>query len=108
MGAGKRRQQFRYAVGPIAFLAILAPARGSDIDAEPIQYAKSQPDNAVERLREVLGNGQAKLEFDEDHGYLRSLLRALGLPESSQTLVFSKTSSQRHRIGPKTPRALYF
>jgi len=108
MGAGTRRQQFRYAVGLIAVLAILAPARASDIDAEPIHYAKAQPDNAVERLRDGLRNGQAKLDFDGDHGYLRSLLRALGVPESSQTLVFSKTSLQRHRIGPKTPRALYF
>jgi hypothetical protein len=30
------------------------------------------------------------------------------VPESSQTLVFSKTSLQRQRISPSTPRALYF
>src|SRR6185369_12949183 len=32
----------------------------------------------------------------------------LKVPRSSQTLVFSKTSLQRSRIGPKTPRAVYF
>jgi hypothetical protein len=52
-------------------------------------------------------SGQANLEFDEDHGYLRSLLQSLNVPESSQTLVFSKTWLQRQRIGPKTPRELY-
>ena len=30
------------------------------------------------------------------------------MPESSQVLVFSKTSLQRERISPKTPRAIYF
>jgi len=95
----------------IALLAVLATrgqARTADIDAEPIHYSTAQPDNPVEQLRETLRSGQAKLEFDADHGYLQSLLRALKVPESSQTLVFSKTSLQRHRIGPKTPRALYF
>jgi hypothetical protein len=89
-------------------LVALAPTRASDLDAEPIHYSTARPDNAVERLRESLRAGQAKLQFEEDHGYLRSLLLALNVPESSQTLVFSKTSLQRHRIGPKTPRALYF
>ncbi len=32
----------------------------------------------------------------------------LDIPESSQVLVFSKTSLQRSRITPKTPRAIYF
>jgi hypothetical protein len=36
------------------------------------------------------------------------LLRHLQVPESSQVLVFSKTSLQRDRISPKTPRAIYF
>jgi hypothetical protein len=32
----------------------------------------------------------------------------LDVPVSSQTLAYSKTSLQRHRITPRTPRALYF
>jgi hypothetical protein len=51
---------------------------------------------------------QVKLEFEKDHGYLISLLKALKIPVSSQTLVFSKTSLQSERISPKTPRAIYF
>src|SRR6202044_3152424 len=42
------------------------------------------------------------------HGYLRSVLDALHVPVSSQTLVFSKTSFQFNQISPAAPRALYF
>jgi hypothetical protein len=42
------------------------------------------------------------------HGYLKSVLDALDIPASSQTLVFSKTSFQFRKISPETPRALYF
>ena len=44
----------------------------------------------------------------DDHGYLPALSKELNVPQSSQVLVFSKTSFQRERITPKTPRALYF
>lgn len=108
MGIANRLPICRGMAALTVVLVALAPARAADIDAEPIHYSTARPDNAVERLRESLRTGQVKLEFDDDHGYLRSLLRALNVPESSQTLVFSKTSLQRHRIGPKTPRALYF
>lgn len=36
------------------------------------------------------------------------MLDALGIPHSSQTLVFSKTSAQFRLISPTNPRALYF
>jgi hypothetical protein len=79
-----------------------------DIDREPINYATADAHNAVERLQERLDAGQAKLTYEEGSGYLRSLLRELNVPVSSQMLVFSKTSLQRQRINPRTPRALYF
>ena len=47
-----------------------------------------------------LAAGSETLDPDE-HGYLRSVLAALNVPESSQVLVFSKTSFQRHRITPE-------
>jgi hypothetical protein len=90
--------------------AILAaqPAFGQDIEREPINYSLASGRNAVTRLRAGLAAGTARLEFQPEHGYLRSLLRALSVPESSQVLVFSKTSFQRERISPRTPRAIYF
>jgi hypothetical protein len=91
-------------------LATFAAARasGQEIERDPINYSAATPRNAVSRLQERLVQGRAKLEFESEHGYLRSLLRALDIPESSQVLVFSKTSLQRERISPKTPRAIYF
>src|SRR6185369_3573860 len=100
----------RYATWAIS-LGFLAPgighARGDDLDQPPINYAKAPADNAVSRLQKDLAAGKAKLKAGE-FGYLESLLAALDVPKSSQVLIFSKTSFQRHRIGPKTPRAVYF
>ncbi len=96
--------------GALAGLLALvgASASGSDIEQAPIHYSETTPRNAVARLQGGLSSGTSTLEFERDHGYLRSLLRHLHVPESSQVLVFSKTSLQRDRISPKTPRAVYF
>ena len=85
-----------------------ATASGQDIERDPINYSAGTPRNAVTLLQDRLNSGEAKLDYEEDHGYLRSVLRSLDVPESSQVLVFSKTSLQRERISPKTPRAIYF
>jgi hypothetical protein len=83
-------------------------AFGQDIEREPINYSAGTPRNAVTRLQERLAAGSAKLDFEPARGYLRTLLHELDVPESSQVLVFSKTSMQRERIAPATPRAIYF
>ena len=78
------------------------------IDHQAIQYSKAPVDDAIARLQRRLDSGEVKLKSDDSFGYLRSVLRALDVPESSQVLVFSKTSFQAPRIAPRTPRALYF
>ncbi len=73
------------------------------------RQAVSEPArNAVEALQNRLDRGAVRFDRTDDHGYLRAVLKELRVPESSQVLVFSKTSFQRERIAPKTPRALYF
>ena len=64
--------------------------------------------NPVARLQARMTAGKRTLKFEKQRGYLLSLLEALNIPVSSQTLVFSKTSSQREQTSPKTPRAIYF
>jgi len=61
-------------------------------------------------MEQRLRSGEVQLEFQPEggRGYLDSLLDALGIPVSSQTLVFSKTSAQFRLISPSNPRALYF
>ena len=79
-----------------------------DFERPPIRYGVAPTDNGVSQLQARLDSGQARLESSGRQGYLKSLLQELNVPISSQTLVYSKTSLQRHRIAPRTPRALYF
>ena len=74
--------------------------RSEDYDEEPIRYSATAADDPVARLVQRLDSGAVKLRWDENHGWLPSLLEALDIPTSSQTLVFSKTSLQRERIMP--------
>ena len=77
-------------------------------DEDAIGYSKAVSTGPVAKLQERIDRGEVKLRHDPDHGYLPSLLEALRIPRESQLLVFSKTSFQRERIAPRTPRALYF
>ena len=79
-----------------------------DFEHPPIAYHTSPSHDPVALLQERLKAGTEKLEADSQGSYLRSLLKALDVPESSQCLVFSKTSMQIPYISPRTPRAIYF
>jgi hypothetical protein len=68
------------------------------LDGDVIRYQSTPPNDLVARLQRHLDQGEAKLSFQEPHGYLLSVLQQLHVPLSSQTLVFSKTSSQQHLI----------
>jgi hypothetical protein len=95
--------------GAVAWLGTAALAAAQeDFERPPISYGTTTPRNAVETLQTRLDSGAARLEHDGRTGYLASLLAALDVPASSQTLVFSKTSLQQARITPRNPRALYF
>ena len=100
---------FRTTVLTTAMLLLSAVAAlAADFEQEPIRYSNSEPKNAVTRLQEQLDQGRVQLTYDTKFGYLPAVLAALKVPASSQGLVFSKTSLQRQRIAPKTPRAIYF
>jgi hypothetical protein len=73
-----------------------------------INYMTAPTSDAVAQLNVKLKSGQVPLTAEPTNGYLRSILAALGVPEESQVLVFSKTSFQAVRIGPGNPRAIYF
>jgi hypothetical protein len=95
----------------ILFLC-MAPAfcaRATESSAEePINYATSLLNDPIARLQKRIDKGEVKLEHDIEHGYLASVLKNLDIPQSSQMLVFTKTSFQRNLINPYRPRALYF
>lgn len=80
----------------------------ADYNQPPVNYANAAVSDPVARLQKKLLAGKVTLEKHGELGYLPSLLKALDIPVSSQTLVFTKTSLQRAMISPKHPRALYF
>ncbi len=77
-------------------------------DEEIIDYPHVRATDPVAVLKRKLDYEEIRLKADEKFGLLPSLLKELNIPVSSQMLVFSKTSLQRHLIGPKNPRALFF
>ena len=98
---------------PLLFLAACLcirpePVRAVDLDRPPINYDTATPDDAIAALLKKMRSGKTTLKHEDGHGYLPSLLKNLDIPQSSQVFVFSRTSLQRSRIAPKTPRAIYF
>ncbi|WP_299462500.1 hypothetical protein [uncultured Gimesia sp.] len=79
-----------------------------DFEEAPINYSNASPQNVITRLQRELDADGKTWKFGDDSGYLLPLLKDLKIPVSSQMLPFSKTSLQRHLIGPERPRALYF
>jgi hypothetical protein len=71
-----------------------------------IQYARSSNDPVASLLTRP--EAVSRLTSEGPSGYLRSILAALEIPESSQIMVFSKGSVQSGRIEANNPRALYF
>lgn len=90
----------------------LVTAQRRDVFVQPrdiaaIQYSTGRTDNVATRLNQRLQDGTARLSFNPENGYLRSMLDALGLSATSQMLVFSQTSQQAPLIGMHNPRALF-
>ncbi len=92
-------------------LTLLLPATAEaqfDLDEPPFNYTETSDDNPVTQLVQQYKAGDVELENDRSTGYLRSILKSLDVHESTQALVFSKTSLQIRYISPRNPRAIYF
>jgi hypothetical protein len=79
-----------------------------DTEYPTIPYSTGARTDAVAALVARLNRGDVKLEYRAPRGYLDSLLAALNIDPSSQTLVYSQTSLQSRLIHPSRPRAIYF
>lgn len=89
--------------------ALILPGQDvMDFESPPINYSQAKADNPLEKLATRVNQKKVILPHSPEQGHLRGLLAELAIPESSQILVFAKTSLQGHHIGPKTPRAIYF
>ena len=92
----------------VSVCASLNAAIADEFEREPINYSTSTPHNPISDLQENLTKQKTGLKYDQEFGYLPALLESLDISTKSQLLVFTKTSLQRSRIAPRTPRALYF
>jgi hypothetical protein len=99
---------FGYVATFLAWALAFSAQAADEFEQPPIEYSRSTADNRVSKLQARLDSGDLRLAYDKERGFLPDLLKALDVPIESQTLVFSKTSLQRHRISPKKPRAIYF
>jgi hypothetical protein len=89
-------------------LPVKAAAGADEFEQPPIEYSRSTPENRISELQRRIERKQIALRHEGRQGYLRDLLAKLEIRAESQMLVFSKTSLQRDRISPRTPRAIYF
>ena len=109
-----RRRLFLWGALPLSVVAAITAASAAfdtyvSIDHPAIQYYKAPVDDPVYRLGKKIEAGEVKLHFNTNGlAWLPALLQALEINPDSQMLVFSKTSFQAPRIGPRFPRALFF
>src|ERR1700684_2167684 len=94
-------------VSGVALLGDLAGVFTGALDHPAIGYSKRPVHDPVAELNQKLDAGQT-LDFEPQHGYLQSVLDALGIPVESQMAVFAKSSFQQHLINPGNARAIYF
>ncbi len=83
----------------------------ADVDAwdlPPVSYSDTPARDRMAALAEKWQHDPSSLRGTTPLERVREILAALEIPESSQVLVFSKTSKQNGLINPSNPRALYF
>lgn len=79
-----------------------------DFEGPPHNYFVRTPTDRFTKLKAAFESGQLPLDRTTEKGFLLSLLRLLGIPASSQMLLFSTTSLQLSLIKPSNPRAIFF
>ncbi len=89
-----------------SLLRVIAGAAPPPLDytAEPHHYWQRMPQD---RFAKAMAEGP-KLDVSGELPLLRSLLKLLEIPVSTQMLVYSATSLQSGIINPHNPRALYY
>lgn len=90
-------------------MATSASGQRADVwDLPPLRYSDMAASDRVSKIASRLESGELALRGKGSMEKLRFVLEQLDVPESSQVLVFSKTSKQIDQIGPHNPRSLYF
>jgi len=87
----------------------LLPAQSfNEYGQSPHNYWSSELEDPMSELLERVRKGEINLDESPGMPLVRRLLKELQIAESSQILVFSRTSLQRGAVSPTNPRAIYF
>jgi hypothetical protein len=86
----------------------LAALLGLALLASGQETATQTSGDPVAVLIQKIDDGSVRLTREGESGYLRSLLKVLDIPVSSQSLVFVSSALQLKRVNVTNPRALYF
>lgn len=88
-------------------LVALAPAQDY-WEQQPFRYSETQPNDPAGALSKKLEADGYATKSTAPLDRVREILASLHISETSQILVFSKTSKQNDIINPANPRALYY
>ncbi len=105
---------FNVRINLLILLGVLVLSEGfaeppwADLDRPEHDYWNRPLNDDFSRLKEKLEAGELPLDYRSEKGFLVSLLGALRIPVSSQTMVYSTTSLQLRLINIRNPRTLYF
>jgi hypothetical protein len=110
LNLGRMALRAKVALFPLACLAtfVFATLKQDTYSDIPAEFMAQNMADPVSSMMERIRVGSLKLTYEPKQGYLKSILKELGISSESQILVFSKTSLQSNFISPLTPRALYF
>jgi hypothetical protein len=104
----------KLAIGALFLSGLAAPAAEAapvptyrDFDVPPHNYNARTPRDRFSNMIQTL-ESDPRLDRSSEKAFLISFLKILGVPASSQMLVFSTTSLQLSLISPANPRAIYF
>jgi len=87
----------------------LLPAQSfNEYGQSPHNYWGSELGDPMSELLKRVSKGKITLDEKPGIALVRRLLEELQISESSQILVFSRTSLQRGVVSPTNPRAIYF
>ena len=92
----------------LAVPTIGAEKRLRDFEKPPHNYWQRPPQDPFTKIKAALESGKLPLDRTSEKAFVISLLKAIDISPSTQTLVYSTTSLQSGRISPRNPRALYF
>jgi hypothetical protein len=100
------------AAGALAVLLSVSraapPGGPAHFSEAPHSYWEIQAQDPLQQFMTGVQAGKATVDGTSERTLLNSMLKGLGVPESSQMLVFSATSFQSGIVNPRSPRALYF